>query len=234
MPSEEISQLLVLQERDRELIRAEDRLNSFPADEARIHAEIGEVERRLEDARALVREAELAAKEKDRLAGEARAKIDRLRNQQLQVKKNEEYQALEREIAELLRAIDTHETEELEAFDLVDERKAGAARVAEEVAREKRLLEGRLEELDKARREAESMIDDLREGVRRAEKAVPPSLLENYENLKKRFKRLPVAVALVGQQCQGCHLRVSNEIADKALDLQTLTCDQCGRLLYVE
>jgi len=234
MPSEEMSRLLALQERDRELIRAEERLAAFPKDEARIREAAAAAESRLDEAKARVREAELGAKEMDRLAGEAREKINRLRNQQLEVKKNEEYQALEREIAELGHLIDGYETKELEIFEQIDAKAKECTAVEEEVAAEKKLLEGELAELEKARAEAEAAIDGLREGVRRAEAGVSASLMTTYSNLKKRFKRLPVVVALEGQQCQGCHLRVSNEVASQAEELVTQACDQCGRLLYVE
>ena len=58
--------------------------------------------------------------------------------------------------------------------------------------------------------------------------------LNQYERIRKMTKRPPYVVPIVNQKCEGCHLRVSNEVALGAREVgEPHFCDQCARIVYV-
>jgi hypothetical protein len=67
---------------------------------------------------------------------------------------------------------------------------------------------------------------------------IEPIKLRIYDRIAAR--NMPVVVALHGDKCGGCHLKVSSEVESaargKVVDplAQMPTCDQCGRVVYWE
>ena len=229
-----MSTLLVLQSRDRDLRKSRQRLDNYPREQERLDREVAEAEARRTAARDELRAAEVTRQGLAQGAEEARTKIQRLRNQQLEVRKNEEYQALNHEIAALEERIDGIETEEIGLLDTIAEREETLRAVSEEVDRELERLQRERERLEEYEAEARAQIGKREEGVAAARAAVPADLLQRYEGLLAQKKRFPVVVPLEGQVCQGCHLRVSNEVAGAVRDFEVVACDQCGRLLFQE
>jgi len=229
-----MSTLLVLQSRDRDLRKSRQRLDNYPREQERLDREVAEAEARRTAARDELRAAEVTRQGLAQGAEEARTKIQRLRNQQLEVRKNEEYQALNHEIAALEERIDGIETEEIGLLDTIAEREETLRAVSEEVDRELERLQRERERLEEYEAEARAQIGKREEGVAAARAAVPGDLLQRYEGLLAQKKRFPVVVPLEGQVCQGCHLRVSNEVAGAVRDFEVVACDQCGRLLFQE
>lgn len=229
-----MSTLLVLQSRDRDLRESRQRLDNYPKEQERLDREEAEAEARRTAARDELRAAEVKRQGLSQEAEEARTKIQRLRNQQLEVRKNEEYQALNHEIAALEERIDGVETEEIDLLDTIAEREETLRSVGEEVDRERERLQRERERLAQHEAEARAQIGEREEGVTAARAAVPADLFQRYEGLLAQKKRFPVVVPLEGQVCQGCHLRVSNEVAGAVRDFEVVACDQCGRLLFQE
>ena len=74
--------------------------------------------------------------------------------------------------------------------------------------------------------------------VAAARAPVEPLKLRVYDRIAVRS--MPVVVAIRGDKCGGCHLKVSSEVESaargKTVDplAQLPTCDQCGRVVYWE
>ena len=157
------------------------------------------------------------------------------KNKQLQVKKNEEYQALENEIANLLEQLSLKEDLQIETLLKID----GANEIAslaqnkiaakvEDLKLEKKVLFQKIDEL-------ETDIHKLESEIQESRKEVDDALLSGYERTKKVVTRPPFIAPLEDQKCSGCNLRVSNDISSSVLVEQKLThCDQCGRIVYFE
>ncbi len=157
------------------------------------------------------------------------------KNKQLQVKKNEEYQALENEIANLLEQLSLKEDLQIETLLKIDganeisslAQNKIAAKV-EDLKLEKKVLFLKIDELKTDIHKLESEIQESR-------KEVDDALLLGYERTKKVVTRPPFIAPLEDQKCSGCNLRVSNDISSSVLVEQKLThCDQCGRIVYFE
>ena len=234
MPSEAIQNLLILQEKDRIRLDLETRLEAIPREIATNREKILREEDRAREAKETVVGLE---KRRNALEGEIEAwnaKIVRYRNQQLEVKKNEEYQALEHEIEAAGATISGLEDEEIQVLVDIDAAKA-EQEAAEKACREGiGVLEQRIAKLETREKECREELVAAREQVESARTAVPAEFLEVYDRLA-RHVRFPAVVPLRDKKCQGCHLKVSAGAESAARGGKEIaTCDSCGRLLYFE
>lgn len=224
--------LLALQalEQHRRLVERESL--AAPRAIAAVEAAIAAERAAVDAARQALREAELHAKT---VEAELRSSEDhrgKLRSQQMLVKKNDEYQALGREIEAAEAEVGAAEEKEIAALYAVDERRAAlkqedATRAAAIREHETRLQAARERALDLQRK-----LADATAAVAEARPRVSAPLLASYDRLCKAGK-FPPLVPLKGQVCGGCHMRVSNHIENAVRKGEaTATCDQCGRLLF--
>jgi len=231
----DFQQLLLLHSRDRRLKTLKNDLEKLPGEleymDKKIFEEKESIRLAMEEWKTL--ESRNNSLEKDILS--LRDQIARQRNRQLEVKKNEEYQALEHEIANLESKIDELESEQIETLDKIDD-----ARETAEVAEKK--IAQRVIELEKEREErvafgkqAEIDVQSLETQIVETREEVEPDFLSVYDRVSKIVSRPPYMAPLEDQKCSGCHLRVSNDVVSSVLVEKKLTqCDQCGRIVYIE
>ena len=231
----DFQQLLLLHSRDRRLKTLKNDLEKLPGEleymDKKIFEEKESIRMAMEEWKTL--ESKNNSLEKDILSH--RDQIARQRNRQLEVKKNEEYQALEHEIANLECKIDELESEQIETLDKIDD-----ARETAEVAEKK--IAQRVIELEKEREErvafgkqAEIDVQSLETQIVETREEVEPDFLSVYDRVSKIVSRPPYMAPLEDQKCSGCHLRVSNDVVSSVLVEKKLTqCDQCGRIVYIE
>ena len=117
---DEIRKLLVLQDRDRRLIALSKELTKLPQDEARVKTKLAGDTAALKKAHDEFLASELAVKKIEMDAETRRTTIKRLKNQQFETKKNEEFNALGHEVKRYEKELDEFETRELESMELVD------------------------------------------------------------------------------------------------------------------
>ena len=235
MVSDKLAKLLILQDRDAQHGQLLRQRESIPAEREKARASIAAEEaRRKENADALTR-LEVEREELEGRVEDLEEAIRKYQTQQLQVKKNEEYGALEHEIATARAKISETEDEELNVLEAIDHKAVANRRDEEEIAERIRVFETELKRLDEAEREVEAAIETGRDAVKAAETDVDPALLESYRFVKTQVKRPPYVVALNDGRCGGCHLKVSGEIesgARKGHDV--VRCDNCGRIVYFQ
>lgn len=161
--------------------------------------------------------------------------ISRQKNKQLQVKKNEEYQALEKEILNLVQQLSQNEDQQIETLLKIDGAKETTEIAQNKISAKVDVLEAEKEELFKKIELLKSDIQKLESEIIESRLEVEDVLLEGYERTKKVVARPPFIAPLKDQKCSGCNLRVSNDISSSVLIEQKLThCDQCGRIVYFE
>tara|TARA_R100000027_G_scaffold67753_2_gene68563 strand:+ start:4133 stop:4822 length:690 start_codon:yes stop_codon:yes gene_type:complete len=226
--------LLALQSRDLELRKAVLSLQSFPQERERIEGEMAKERQRLESARNNVRESEVLRERMESDAEAAADKIRKLKNQQLEVRKNEEYQALTHEIDSLKLRIDEIEEKEIILLDEIEEEKAALAVTEQAIEKELEAHRKTLARIDADEADFRERLSGMKEDVEGRRAEVDADLLSKYDSLWKQIKRPPVLVPLANHTCGGCHLRVSNEIDAEVQAFNVAYCDSCGRMLFVE
>ena len=117
---DEIRALLILQDRDRRLLTLGKELAKLPQDEARAKAKLAGDEAAVKKAHDELLAVELKVKKIEMDAETRRTTIKRLKTQQFETKKNEEYNALGHEVTRYEKEVDELETRELEAMEEVD------------------------------------------------------------------------------------------------------------------
>ena len=177
---------------------------------------------------------QLEVRRKD-LENEVESKKEQIRKysqQQLETKKNEEYQALTREIEHVRQSISELEDQELELMEEQDDFKAKLAE-ASQVAEEAKVNEAQLlSELDEREKNLGSQLDQLDEEREALADAIDPKALAHYERLLDT-KGGRVIVGIDHGSCGGCHMKLqAQEIVNAKSERERITCTNCGRLLY--
>ncbi len=228
----QIEKLLVLQAREQKVRHLEQLLQTIPMDIKRLQAEIVGEEKTLAGFKARLRKMEVLRNDLDNRVGMAQEQILRYKNQQLQVKKNEEYQALIHEIEGLEKKILDWEEEEIGLMLEIDSETETYREQEAALASTTELIRGKIAVLENRGADLKNRLADASLRLQSADRGIDPAYLKAYRLLAARMK-LPVVVGLEMQKCLGCHLRVSNETKEKARKGEALTtCHNCGRLVY--
>ena len=228
----ELEQLLVLQDRQQKIKQIETEIKTLPLQKSNLEAQLASSAASVEALKQKARQVEIERKKMELDVGTRAESIARLKTQQYQTRKNDEFQAMGHEIERYENEIRKIEDEELELMEQADKLKAelGAdekrAAVAKEsisrqmtdLAAKSKTLESRLAELAKERAELAGKID---------------------EDLLGRFERLfaskgdAVIVPLEHEVCTGCHMKVTTATAVRArAGKEIVSCEQCGRIVY--
>ena len=231
---DEVRALLILQDRDRRLLALAKDLEKLPQDEARARAKLAGDEAAVTKAHQALLESELRVKKIELDAETRRTTIKRLKLQQFETRKNEEFVALGHEIVRYEKDLDDFETKELEAMEEVDVFRSANKAAEATRAHTRKLVEEDLASL--AQRHAlmqANRTDVLAERERLLAKA-PESVIPLYNRLMKTKVGLAIAPLRDGK-CEGCHMRL---IASTIMKVQTAKeiaqCEDCGRILYME
>lgn len=228
-----LEKLLVLQDRDQKCDRIQSQL-------AKIPEEIRKEERAIDRMASEVAAMEEAGRELERqradLEGQvsdAEEAIRKYKTQQLEVKKNEEYAALTKEIDTLQDKIGALEDEELGVLDKLEAHEEQLKRKREETEQQTGTLRTHIARLEKNRESYAGDLEAARQAVSDCEADLEPAILQQYHYVKGQVKRAPVVVPLEGGRCKGCHLRVSGDVdSEVRRGKELVRCGSCGRILY--
>lgn len=232
MPSPALEQLLVFQDRDQRRLSLESQIRQVPDEIAAVRRKIEEEKNGLEAAKGALREAEARRKALETEIGLAEQRVARFKTQQLEVRKNDEYQALGHQIETVQAEVGSLEEKELEAMYAIDEAKARLKEAEGVVAQAIAAHEGRIKLLQEKETTMRGQLAALQSELETARAAVAPPALEAYSRIVKRTP-LPVCVPLREQKCAGCHLKVSNGVeTDARAGNKLVYCDNCGRIVY--
>jgi hypothetical protein len=233
-----IQALLILQDRDSKRLGLEAQLKAVPGDIARVEQQVAAEKAALEAARLEVRELETKKKLLETEIGSAETKVGQYRTQQLSIRKNDEYQAMSHQIATVQAEIADLEGQELEVMYAIDEAKQRFVVAAAELKTNIAGQEARIAMLREREKSLAAELKTVQCEVAAARAPVEPLKLRIYDRIAAR--QMPAVIAMHGDKCGGCHLKVSSEVESaargKTVDplAQMPTCDQCGRVVYWE
>lgn len=229
----QIERLLILQDRDIKRLNLIHSLEAVPAEVAKANARIAQIRDRIDAGKRELQGLQVRAKDLQGRVVATEEQVVRYKTQQLQVKKNEEYQALNHEIESAQAMIGTLEDEELTLLLDIDTRR-------EELAAEQNTAQGEIDLLEKeiaTLREREANLaaqrTETEAAAAEAGQAVAAAYMEAYGRVGQRRARQPWVVELTEHKCGGCRLKVSGEVASRVRDADApVHCDSCGRILY--
>jgi predicted nucleic acid-binding Zn-ribbon protein len=185
-------------------------------------------------AAAAAREALAAAEQAQRRAeGELQdqeALRRRLESQQFQVKSNDAYTVLLREIEQAQRAISDCETRLLEGMDAIESARAACAAAERADGETQARVSEQTRSLDVREQQLETELERLRGARAQIVAGTDPKLIEQYEKIATR--RRPAVVRVRGTLCLGCRVDVPPQ---QCIEIQraerVVTCGNCHRML---
>jgi len=210
-----------------------DRLESGPKTIAARQAALAKRREELEKARKAAQDAKLGVKKAEHALQAAESKIEDLTIKLNQARKNDEYKAIQNQIAHDTAAKSKHEDEILAGYEAIEVQTASLAALEKEVedfAGEVAKLAADLEAQAVGWR---AQLAELETGVVQAERAIPPSQREQYRRVVRRFAADALAPVEEGA-CLGCYTTIPPQMLNELINNEGLLfCKSCGRLLYL-
>jgi hypothetical protein len=172
-----------------------------------------------------------------------REEIDRLRQQQMQVKDNRQYQALQNEIKFAELAISKIEDDILNDYAEIEEIQNETQQAEQELAAEQQRLDAFRAKVESKKAEVDEEIETCRRHREEVADRLPPKTVEQFERIADRFEGEALAPVLREEGggdfvCGGCHMTVTQNTyvllaggGSEGDDL--LTCPNCQRILYL-
>ena len=227
-----IEKLLILQDRDRRIMRLKDELAHIEPERRSLQEKAAAAHAGMEAAKAKAKHVESERKELELQVESKKTQIERYALQQFQTKKNEEYRALGQQIETCKADIVQLEDQQLalmERAEGLQKETAAASRQAEEL---RKIAEQQLKDLAASEQSLRAELADLESNLEQLTEAVDDRVLYQYERLL-RHKGDNVVVGIQHGVCGGCHMKFPMQLVvscQAAKDL--VTCPNCGRILY--
>ncbi|MFT3991628.1 MAG: C4-type zinc ribbon domain-containing protein [Luteolibacter sp.] len=229
---DDVRALLILQDRDRRLLSIDKDLAKLPQDEARAKTKLSGDQAAVAKAHDAVREAELKVKKIELDAQTRRTTINRLKNQQFETRKNEEFQALGHEITRYEKELDDFETKELEAMEEIDGFRAILKTAEDALAKTSGFVDEDLAQLRKRHEQLTADRAEISTERARLAESAPQAVLPLYARLMKTKDGLAIAPLREGK-CHGCHMKlIPSTVVKVQSGKEIAQCENCGRILY--
>lgn len=198
----------------------------FAIHRKRLTAELAEAEHR-------VKALQLEQRENEGDITQKQEQIRKYDNQLLNVKKNEEYQALLHEIDIVKKQISTKEERILGIMMEIDEAKESLEETKKRLAQEQADIDAECKKIDVELEEAVRERKLMEEQRGPLSREIDPLSLSRYERIRKALKTGDAVVPLNGESCSGCFMMVTAQTVNEILEgAKFMPCRHCGRLLY--
>ncbi len=228
----EIEQLLILQDKDQHLRRWRAEVKKMPADADAAKGRLASATAAVAAAKEGVNLNEVAIKNLELQIQTRRDTIVKLKTQQFETRKNEEFTALAHETTRYEGDVAKLEDEEMLLMEKGEILKATLKEAQDQFA----LMEGFVkEELGKIKERYINVQAQIKEfdGIRAGLAAkVEPDLLERYDRILAG--KGDVIAELNDHVCTGCHMKVTAATFNDARAEKAVThCPNCGRMVYI-
>jgi len=228
----ELEQLLILQDRDQKIRQIGTEIETVPLRRKSLDAQLAASKSSVETLKQRSRQVEVDRKKLELDVGTRTETISRLKTQQYQTRKNDEFQAIGHEIERYENEIRKIEDDELELMVLADKVKTELTEEEKKAVAIQQSIARQTVDLDEKSKALESQLQQLT--TERSELAgkIDEDLLALFERLF-RSKGDAAVVAIEHGVCMGCHMKVTTATASQAkAGKEIVSCENCGRILY--
>ena len=228
----ELEQLLILQDREQKIRQIRTEIETVPLRRKSLETQLAESKASVETLRQRVRQAEVDRKKLELDVGTRAESVSRLKTQQYQTRKNDEFQAIGHEIERYENEIRKIEDDELEVMVLADKIKADLAAEETKAAATRDSIARQTADLDEKSKALESQLQGLTTERSNLATKIDEDLLARFERLFKS-KGDAAVVAIEHGVCTGCHMKVTTATAAGVkAGKEIVNCENCGRILY--
>ena len=228
----EVEKLVIIQDRDLKIAAIRKELDQMPLEEDDAREKLASDQRAVEAAKLAAQENEVAMKNLELDIQTRQDSIAKLKVQQFETRKNDEFQAMSQEIENYGKEVRELEDQELELMEAAETLKANLDEAESGLAASQELVDEELADIETRRKNLAIEQAELESSRAKEAEAVEPDTLDIYNRLIKSKGGL-VVVPLEDGQCKGCHVKVikSTVVAVKA-EKEVTHCENCGRILY--
>jgi predicted nucleic acid-binding Zn-ribbon protein len=210
-----------------------DRLASAPKTLAARQAALTSRQAELEKAKKALQDAKVNLKKNEHALQSAQTKIDDLKVKLNQVKKNEEYRALQNQIAHDRSSLGKIEDEILQGYEAVEAQNQALVKLEAEIKAFAQEVASMQKEIESQAGEHRAKLQELETAIVDAEAAIPDDERERYRRIVRQFGADALAACENGA-CLGCFTAVTTQMLNHLINADQLTfCKSCGRLLYM-
>ena len=228
----EIEQLLIIQDRDQKITKLNSDIERLPLEEQQAKQRLKSVIESVKSAESEIKGNEVEISKIELDIDTRKDSITKLKNQQLETKKNEEFAAMEHSITNYQDEISKLEDSQLELMEKGEELNNSLEEANDIHAKEQKVVDAELAIIKERKIQFSKKIEELKSDREKIASNIDNDLLDQYNRIFKSKKGVAVS-ELVTDICSGCHMKVTPTTAGMVRAEKVVsTCDQCGRILY--
>ena len=228
----EIEQLLIIQDRDQKITKLNSDIERLPLEEQQAKQRLKSVIESVNSAESEIKGNEVEISKIELDIDTRKDSITKLKNQQLETKKNEEFAAMEHSITNYQDEISKLEDSQLELMEKGEELNTSLEEANDTHAKEQKVVDAELAIIKERKIQFSRKIEELKSDREKIASSIDNDLLDQYNRIFKSKKGVAVS-ELVNDICSGCHMKVTPTTAGMVRAEKVVsTCDQCGRILY--
>ena len=228
----ELEQLLILQNRQQKIRQIQSEIKTIPQQRQGLESQLAASVAALNALKGKGQQLEMDRKRLELDAGTRRESINRLKTQQYETRKNDEFRAMGNEIERYEKEIQSIEDQELELIDQAEKLKSELATEEKKAAGARDSSNRQIADLEAKGKTLDAQLQALTAERTELAAKVDEDLLELFERLFVS-KGDAAVVGLEHEVCTGCHMKVTTQTAHRVKNgKEIVSCEQCGRILY--
>ena len=229
----ELEKLLILQDRDQKIRQIGPEIKTLPQQRKNLEAQLAATAASLESLKQRARQLEVDRKRLELDVGTRQSSISRLKTQQYETRKNDEFQAMGHEIERYEKEIVHLEDQELELMEQADRLHAEIATAEKTASAARDSVNRQLVDLEEKMKTLQTQLEQLKNEREQLAQKIDEQAVERYEGLFAS-KGDAAIVAVEHGVCTGCHMKVTTATVVRARSgSEIVSCEQCGRILYI-
>lgn len=226
-----IEKLLVVQDLDVRIREIEQELKDIPARKNRERTRLASHREALAKAQEAIKATQADLHRLELENKSCLEKINKLRQQQVDLKTNKEFQSMDHEISRIKEQISSLEDRELGLMDRLDRDRAEFAAKDAEFKREEAVVEGDVKVWDERAAALSADLAKVRADRKGSAAGIDADWMKHYEPVIARRDR--ALVQLRDGVCGGCHMKLPPSVHHATRrHAGKVVCEYCGRLLY--
>jgi predicted nucleic acid-binding Zn-ribbon protein len=228
----DLERLIALQRLDTAADAARRTLASEPEREAALAARLESAQQRVATAKARLADNQTARRAIEKDVAVHQGRLSKFREQAMEVKTNQEYHAVQKEIGFAQGEIRTLEDKVLERMLEADELTSGLKKAETELASEQKTIEADRRAMTAEHAELGAALERMTRERAALVAGLDTGVLLTFEQVSRKRNGVAVAEARDGI-CTICHVRLRPQVFNSVLrNDQIMQCDSCNRILY--
>jgi uncharacterized protein len=228
----DLERLIALQRLDSAAHDAERRIGDAPDREKALDGRLDAARQQLAGAKERLAENQNARRSIEKDVAVHQGRLSKFREQAMAVKTNQEYHAIQHEIAYAQTEIKTREDQILELMVGADEITADVKRAEAALAAEQKAVEADRKALAVEVSETRTALENIASERASVVAGISPPVLAIFDLVAKRRNGVAVAEARNGI-CTICHVRLRPQVFNTVLRNEAIVqCDHCQRILF--